>query len=86
MSKIKDKDDLKVDELIAKHLDYLNDTDPVMLARFKSDFIVALLDARIEERVRVTGEHWTYAEQNIVAELRKPEEDKSDDDNKTSEG
>lgn len=73
----KDKDDLKVDELLHKHLAFLEDEDPRALANFKSDFILALLDARVEERVRATGEVWAIAEADIVGNLRKPEEDRA---------
>lgn len=75
-----DKDDKRVDELVDKHLAFLNDDDPRALANFKSDFIMALLDARTEERVRATGESWAIAESNVVANLRRPEEDRALED------
>lgn len=78
----KDKDDKAVDQLFTKHLgSMLNDAVfGRAIANFKSDFIVLLLDARIDERMRATGEDKATAEGNVVANLAKPEEDRKLDE------
>lgn len=74
-----DRDDRKVDQLFKKHFGELaSDTGNARaIANFKSDFIEVLLDARIEERMRATGEDQPTAEGNVVADLAKPDEDRA---------
>lgn len=70
----KDRDDIRVLDIIAKYVGkgLINgDTGwQLELARLGSDITEFVLDARVEERSRATGEDFKTAENNVVAALR----------------
>jgi hypothetical protein len=70
----KDRDDIRAMDILAKYVGkgLINSRpgDQMELARLSSDIIEFVLDARIEERSRATGEDFKTAENSVVAALR----------------